>query len=429
MGGTAPAALAADLDACRQPPPAASSESPDEGGLLEERLRGTEADVRLPTREGSAVEIGAVGEDIVLLEEVTRSEYDESTGTSERRQADLSLRRVAADGSTRWTAPVGTFVPPYRTDQRSLLVDGGRVRVLWSRADVDLPDPLAAGAPATLVVSTFGPDGALASEVELQAVPAADVDRAWMSSRSAIGSDGSVAVGSVEGDTLVVDSFDPDGRARWKDEIEGAPASAGTPRTPPVVIVLPGGDVVAAWAGSVVRWAPDGDRRWDVRLEPADLTPIHPGTGDGEADLLITMDEPRHWFCAVDADGRVTLRTVESVWGWGPAARAWWTESGLMLLTSLAGLGINDNLVVIGLDGSTRWNVPLAASGDVLPAAGSVVHDATVTDAGEVVLSALVTGYPPGASNAVDDLEQWDTLLHLAPPAGSGDLASLPTGG
>src|SRR5690606_19222268 len=227
------------------------------------------------------------------------------------------------------------------------------------------------------------------------------------------GADGSVASGRVDGVTLVVDTFDSSGRPLWRDEIEASPSPI------PLVAGLADDEVTAAWGGHLIRWTADGDRKWDLQLEPWSLAPVTPESGSSGADLVVGMTGDGSWYCAIDPDGRLVLRTSEARGLWGSAERAWWTESGLLLLSSYITLSASDNLIVVGRDGNTLWDVQLAWSGDVLPSPSSAVHDATVTDTGDVVLAAAVTGYPAGAEATYENLESWRALIRLPAPAGS----------
>lgn len=387
---------------------------------LEEGLRDTPAEVRLPADAGFPTEVVAVGEDVVLLEETTDIDHSSGSGESLYSRSDLVLRRVATDGSTRWTVRLGTFVDWYRNyQQSSLVLDGETVRVLWPRYDGELPAPLYTAVPATLVMSAVSADGHLESEVDLQPISAPDPAETGVSFTTALGAGGTVASGRVNGGTLVVDTFEPSGRALWRDEIEASPS-------PIPLIAVADDEVAAAWGGHLIRWTADGDRKWDLPLGPSSLAPITPDSGSSSTDLAVGMAGDGNWFCAIDSNGRLLLRTSEAQRSWGSAERAWWTESGLMLLSSFIALGANDNLIVVGRDGDTLWDVQLAWSGDVVPSPSSAIHDATVTDTGDIVLTAAVTGYPPDAETTYENLESWKALIRLSAPAGDGDLSDLP---
>lgn len=408
-------------EGCSESSPVIQPESFTFQGLDEESLRATPAEVRLPSEAGFPTDVVAVGDDVIVLEEVTDIDHTSGTGASQYSRADLMLRRVAADGSTRWALRLGTFVESYQTNQHgSLVIDGEALRVLWPRYDGELPAPLYTAVPATLVLSTVDTDGHLDSEVDLLSVPALDPAATPALLATAIGGAGSVSVIRVDGILLVIETFDHNGRLLWRDELE----SSASPLQ--LVTVLADDEVAAAWGSHLARWTADGARKWDLALDPSSLAPITPTPDSPGADLVVGMTDDGTWFCAIDTNGQLLLRTPEARRFWGSAERAWWTESGLMILSSFIALSANDNLIVLGRDGETQWDIQLAASGDVLPAPGSGIHDATLTDTGDILLAAAITGYPPGAEITYDNLETWKALIRLPAPAGSGDLSQLP---
>jgi hypothetical protein len=321
-------------------------------------------------------------------------------------RADLALRRIDATGATVWTLRLGTFVELYRTYQdASLVIDGDLVRVLWPRYDGALPAELYTPVPATMTLSAVRADGTLESEIELGDLPAPDAPAAGAVVVTALGTDGTAAIGTITGNDLQVDAFSPTGEAKWQDNLSAPPL-----RSIPQIAVLADSQVVAASGGQLARWDQDGRRQWDLALDPTSLAPIWSDSSNAAAsgDVLLGFGRDEGaWFCALDANGRITTRTAEARRFWGEAERAWWTESGLMVLSSYVALGANTNLITFDANGTVLHDVQVAGSGDVFPAPGSAVHDAATTGAGDLLLAAAITGYPPGADTGYENLQSW----------------------
>jgi hypothetical protein len=241
---------------------------------------------------------------------------------------------------------------------------------------------------------------------------------------TALGTDGTAAIGKITGNDFLVESYTPTGEAMWQDNLSAPP-----PRSIPQLAVLADSQVVAASGGQVVRWDEDGRRQWDLALDPTSLAPIWSASSnkDASADLLLGFGRDNGaWYCVLDAEGRVAMKTAEARRLWGDAERAWWTDSGLMVLSSYVATGANTNLIAFDGDGAVVRDVQIAGSGDVFPAPGSAVHDAATTGAGELLLPAAITGYPAIGEADYESLQSWKALIRLPAPAGDGDLSDLP---
>lgn len=413
---------------CTSPPP--ESSDPEWRALDHVALRSTDSYTRLPTPERGAVATALLEEDLVVLE-VSGSSESVPVGDSEQYEtvvldAELWLRRIGLDGTTRWVTSLGTPTG-FEADAtpQMLRVTDEAVHIVWPRFDGAMPARYPDYERFTLVQSAVGFDGGVIGNVDLEQ---GEIDPSrsgglWTGS-FALDAAGAAIVSELRGDGFHVRKHQADGSIEWS-----ATAQAGFEAK--LLLAAIDGNVAVASSGLVLLLDEHGHEQWRVSATPQELAAIRDvelTPGERETILLLAVsNETQPWLCVLDLNGEQRAAVDLGSNGIWDVIRAWPIEGGLLLYAQMPAVGVAHGLYV--LDFATQGRpVELILSGsgyDDEPQPGSGTGGIERLADGALVMIGYEEDWPARGPEG-DEFERRDFLLRLPPTAGNGDLDELP---